>query len=193
MIIIRSLNLTFNHLTFPGAFIKSSLATFKKRSQRILSGHHFYRDQQFDLDIWPRDLKIKKTNLLSSGIYTHVPILATLKQRGQKILSGHRLVNAPINWSTRAKQYSLFSIFAVDSLTLIHNLTHMILSRQHIGSRPIVWPLLLTMWPEHQNGKSTLKGHSLYRVWRFFKQRSKKILSDWLDSVLRRIGNISAI
>ena len=44
-----------------------SLVTLKKRGQKILSGQHLFKDQQFDLqvDIWPCDLKINMEHLLS--------------------------------------------------------------------------------------------------------------------------------
>ena len=46
-----------------------SLATFKQRGQKILSGQHFYKDQQFDLDLWQCDLKIDRGHLPSRGIH----------------------------------------------------------------------------------------------------------------------------
>ena len=76
-----TLNLTFDHVTWkstgvifsPGAFTVSSLTNFQQRDKKILYRHHLYIDQQFDLNLWPCDLKINRGHLLPTG-----------KQRGQK-------------------------------------------------------------------------------------------------------------
>ena len=46
-----------------------SLANFQLWEQEILKGRCFSNDQQFDLDLWPCDLKINKDHLLSRGIH----------------------------------------------------------------------------------------------------------------------------
>ena len=64
------------------------LSNFKKRSQQILSEPHFYKDQQFNLDLWPCDLNINRNHLLSRVEEFTVPSLATFQHRGQETLSG---------------------------------------------------------------------------------------------------------
>ena len=76
--------------------------------------------------------------------------------------------------------------FAVDSLTLIHNLTHKILSREHLGLRPTVWPYTLSRdihctESDHVTSKSI---GVIYSLWAStvsslatFNQRDQEILS----------------
>ena len=71
-------------MCFLGSTAVPSLATLKQRGQKMVSEHHLYKDQDFDLDLLPRALKINRVNLLSS--------LATLKQRTQKIFSGQLIL-----------------------------------------------------------------------------------------------------
>ena len=71
---INSLPLTFDmtwnsieNIYSLEAFTVPSWATFQQRSQEILSWQHFFNDQQFDLDLWPYDLKMDKGHLLSQS------------------------------------------------------------------------------------------------------------------------------
>ena len=52
-----------------GASTVTSLATFKQNGQKILSRQHFLKDQQFDLDLCPCDLKNNRDHLLARGIH----------------------------------------------------------------------------------------------------------------------------
>ena len=45
------------------------MAIFKQRDQKILSRHGFFKDQHFNFDLWPNDLKINRCHLLPIGIY----------------------------------------------------------------------------------------------------------------------------
>ena len=49
------------------AFTVPSWATFQQMSQEILSGQYCFNDLQFDLDLWPCDLKIDRGHLLSQS------------------------------------------------------------------------------------------------------------------------------
>ena len=49
-----------------------TLATLKQRGQKIFSRQHLNKGQQFDLDLWPCDLKIDRSHLLSWD--TTVPV-----------------------------------------------------------------------------------------------------------------------
>ena len=39
----------------------TKFGNFEGKSKKIFSRHHRYKDQQFDLDFWPYDLKINRT------------------------------------------------------------------------------------------------------------------------------------
>ena len=90
---ISRLTLIFEHVTWTSirviyslkAFLVPSLATFYQRSRAILSWLYFFKDQQFDPDLWPCDLKIIQDHLLARGI--HYTKFATFWQSGQEILS----------------------------------------------------------------------------------------------------------
>ena len=41
----------------------------KFRNQEILSRQHFFKDQQYDFDLWPCDLKVNRGPILSRGIH----------------------------------------------------------------------------------------------------------------------------
>ena len=67
--------LTLDHVTWKligkiyslGETFEPSLATFKQRDQNTLSGYLF-KNHQYDLDLWPCDLKIKREHPFSRGI-----------------------------------------------------------------------------------------------------------------------------
>ena len=93
------LTLTFDHVTSKsigviyslGASTVPSLATFKQRSQEILIRQHIFKPQQFDLDLWPHDIKIYRGHLFPRGThFTKLP--SNFQTKGSKILSGHHLV-----------------------------------------------------------------------------------------------------
>ena len=82
----------------------STVSTFQWRGQEILSGH-FFKDQQFDLNHRPSDLKTNKGHLISMGIHCTVTSLATFKQSGQEILDIERTslglqIDRPTEWPT---------------------------------------------------------------------------------------------
>ena len=58
----HNLKISRLHLLCVGTSTVPSLATFKQRGQNILSRQHLYKDQQFDLDLWPCDLKLIGTS-----------------------------------------------------------------------------------------------------------------------------------
>ena len=65
------LTFTFHHVKINRIHLHSrvknctNLATLTEEGQSIWSGHHSYKDQQFELDLWPRDLKFMREHLLS--------------------------------------------------------------------------------------------------------------------------------
>ena len=79
-------------MCFLGSTAVPSLATLKQRGQKMMNGHHLYKDQDFDLHLLPRALKINREHLLSS--------LATLKQRTQKIFSGQLILGLQTHQTT---------------------------------------------------------------------------------------------
>ena len=65
-----------------GSSTVPSLVIFKQKSQKIFSRHHLNKDLQFDLDLWPYDLKNNKSHLLSEGI--HFIKLGNFQVKGSK-------------------------------------------------------------------------------------------------------------
>ena len=63
------LRLWIGNIHSQGASTVPSLAIFSKGGQKILSRQYFFKDQQFDLDVWPRDLKINRHHLLPRGAH----------------------------------------------------------------------------------------------------------------------------
>ena len=80
-----------------GASSVPSLATFKQRGQEILCGKHFLKDQLFDLDLLPRDLKINRGHLLHRGI--NCTKFSNFQAKGSK----------DIEWTPLCLQSDLFS------------------------------------------------------------------------------------
>ena len=106
-----SLTLIFDHVTWKSIRKFFSLETSTATSlatlnQMILGGQYLYKDEQFDLDPWPCDLKSIGNNY-SLGAST-TPSLANFKHRGQKILSGHHLIYRSTDWPTCGKQHAPF-------------------------------------------------------------------------------------
>ena len=66
-----------------------NLIPIKWQKPLILRGHHFKKEQQFDLDIWLCDLKINDDHVLSTSI--HDIKFGNFKSEGSKILSGKHL------------------------------------------------------------------------------------------------------
>ena len=72
----RTLTLTFDYAIWTSiviyyleAFTIPSFATFQKKGQEISSRQDFFKEQQFDLDLWRCDLIINREHQLSRGIH----------------------------------------------------------------------------------------------------------------------------
>ena len=112
-----------------------SLANFQLWEQEILKGRCFSNDQQFDLDLWPCDLKINKDHLLSRGIH------CTKFGNFQVILSGDFLYKDQefdldlVTWKSFGVFYSLRA-FTVQSLATLKHMGPKIFSGHHL----VYWP-----------------------------------------------------
>ena len=96
------LTLTFEHVTRKLVWVFYYLGA-------STIGHHLYKDQQFDLDLWPCDLKISREHLISQGILcTKFDNFQAQKSKDIKWTLLGLQTDQETNQPTSAKQYAPF-------------------------------------------------------------------------------------
>ena len=106
-----------------------------------MSRQQYFKDQQFDPDLWPCDLNINRCHLLSGGITCNCTKFGNFQAKGstdieiKNIFSKTSSLTLTSNWDPR---YQVWQFRRKESKTFSRH-------------RTAVWPWRLTIWPKILN------------------------------------------
>ena len=120
-----SLTLTFDHNIIRDHPLSEGIYCTKygnvpANGSRDIKRTTFFKDQQFDLDLWPCDLKF-----YFLGTF-FIPNLATFKHMCQKILSRHRLIYRSTCKTRRALKWTIWLSKVASHFPIWNNIAYLL-------------------------------------------------------------------
>ena len=164
---ISILTLTLNHMTWNSigniySLMPNHWSKFSNHQQgsfKYWSDNIFFKDQQFDLHLWPRGLNIIRGHLLSRGI--PCTKFGNFPAKGSTDIEHTSFIPRPSVWPWPLAmcpkiQYGSSTLYIIHC-TKFGNLPSKgsrDIEQASFAQRPAVWPW--TMWPQNQQGSSNL-------------------------------------